>query len=114
MNWDQYRQVMERSAIKIDNMAAEDSYFMATHMPFPLLEVYRGGHTSDTPVMMTEDEVFERLIYNPENEHRMIIVRGDNGTGKSHLMPFSVFRVWKWIVCIPWLWCQICFRASMS
>lgn len=88
MNWEQYRQVMERSAIKIDNMAAEDSYFMATHMPFPLLEVYRGGHTSDTSVMMTEDEVFERLIYNPENEHRMIIVRGDNGTGKSHLIRF--------------------------
>ena len=88
MNWEQYRQVMERNAIKIDNIAAEDSYFMATHMPFPSLEVYRGGHTSDTPVMMTEDEVFERLIYNPDNEHRMIIVRGDNGTGKSHLIRF--------------------------
>lgn len=88
MNWEQYRQVMERNAIKIDNIAAEDSYFMATHMPFPSLDVYRGGHTSDTPVMMTEDEVFDRLVYNPDNEHRVIIVRGDNGTGKSHLIRF--------------------------
>lgn len=92
MNWEQYRQVMERKAIKIDNMAAEDSYFMATHMPFPSLETYWSGHTSDTPVMMTEDEVFERLIYNPDNEHRMIIVRGDNGTGKSHLIRFLKAR----------------------
>lgn len=38
--------------------------------------------------LLTEDEVFERLIYNPDNEHRMIIVRGNHGTGKSHLIRF--------------------------
>ena len=79
---------MERYAIKTDNMASEDAYFLSTHMPFSQLEVYVGGRTTTTPKLMSEDEVFDNLIYNPNNEHRMIIVRGDNGTGKSHLIRY--------------------------
>ena len=88
MNWDRYRTVMERDAIKTDNIAAEDAYFFATHMPFSQLEIYQGGRTSQTPILMNEEEVFQNLVYNPENNHRMIIVRGDNGTGKSHLIRY--------------------------
>ena len=88
MSWEQYRSVMERYAIKTDDMATEDAYFLATHMPFAELEVYHGGHTSATPELLSEEEVFDRLICNPDNEHRMIIVRGDNGTGKSHLIRY--------------------------
>ena len=88
MNWEQYRSVMERYAIKTDDMATEDAYFLATHMPFSQLEIFRGGRTSSAPILMTEDEVFDNLINNPGNEHRMIIVRGDNGTGKSHLIRY--------------------------
>lgn len=88
MSWKQYSSVMERYAIKTDDMATEDAYFMATHMPFAQLEVYRGGKTTATPKVMSEAEVFDNLVYNPDNEHRMIIVRGDNGTGKSHLIRY--------------------------
>lgn len=88
MMWDKYKNVMERYAIKTDDMATEDVYFLATHMPFSSLAVYEGGRTQRPPKMCTEDEVFSQLICNPSNEHRMIIVRGDNGTGKSHLIRF--------------------------
>ena len=88
MNWDQYKSVMERDAIKTDDMATEDTYFMATHMPFSQLAVYEGGRTQNAPKYFSEEEIFSRLICNPDNEHRMIIVRGDNGTGKSHLIRF--------------------------
>lgn len=88
MNWERYRKVMERYAIKTDDMATEDAYFMATHMPFSQLEVYFGGKTETKPKIMTEDEVFDNLVWNPQNEHRMIIVRGGNGTGKSHLIRY--------------------------
>ena len=88
MIWDQYRSVMEQNAIKTDDMATEDAYFMATHMPFSQLEVYDNGLTSQAPKLMTEDQIFEQLIYNPDNQHRFIIVRGSNGTGKSHLIRF--------------------------
>jgi Cdc6-like AAA superfamily ATPase len=88
MNWEQYKSVMERNAIKTDDMATEDAYFMATHMPFSRLAVYEGGRTQSAPKMYSEEEIFTRLVCNPNNEHRMIIVRGDNGTGKSHLIRF--------------------------
>ena len=88
MNWEKCREIMEKNAIKIDDMATEDAYFLATHMPFSKLEVYEGGRTSATPKLLSEDEIFEQLVYNPENQHRMIIVRGNNGTGKSHLIRY--------------------------
>lgn len=93
MNWGKCREIMERSAIKIDDMATDDAYFLATHMPFANLEVYEGGRTSSTPKLMSEDDVFEKLIYNPDNQHRMIIVRGNNGTGKSHLIRYLKARL---------------------
>ena len=88
MKWEKYREIMEKNAIKIDDMATEDAYFLATHMPFSKLEVYEGGRTSSTPKLLSEDEIFEQLVYNPDNQHRMIIVRGNNGTGKSHLIRY--------------------------
>ena len=93
MKWEQYRSVMERYAIKTDDMATEDAYFMSTHMPFSSLELFRGGYYEEGKMpaptrLMNEDEVFEQLIYNPDNEHRMIIVRGNHGTGKSHLIRY--------------------------
>lgn len=96
MKWEQYRSVMERYAIKTDDMATEDAYFMSTHMPFSSLELFRGGYYEEGKMpaptkLMSEDEVFEQLIYNPDNEHRMIIVRGNHGTGKSHLVSALVY-----------------------
>ena len=88
MKWEKCREIMEKNAIKIDDMATEDAYFLATHMPFSKLEVYEGGRTSSTPKLLSEDEIFEQLVYNPDNQHRMIIVRGNNGTGKSHLIRY--------------------------
>ena len=93
MKWEQYRSVMEKYAIKTDDMATEDAYFMSTHMPFSSLELFRGGYYEEAKMpaptkLMSEDEVFEQLIYNPDNEHRMVIVRGNHGTGKSHLIRY--------------------------
>ncbi len=93
MNWEQYSAIMDRYAIKTDDMATEDAYFMATHMPFSALELFRGGYydKGNMPApsaLLSEDEVFEQLIYNPDNRHRMIIVRGEHGTGKSHLIRY--------------------------
>ena len=93
MKWEQYRSVMERYAIKTDDMATEDAYFMSTHMPFSSLELFRGGYYEEGKMpaptkLMSEDQVFDELIYNPDNEHRMVIVRGNHGTGKSHLIRY--------------------------
>ena len=90
MNWEKCREIMERDVIKTDDMATDNPYFMATHMPFDNLEVYEGGQTDKPPELMDEERIFQTLIRNPGNLHRMIIVRGNNGAGKSHLI-----RYWK-------------------
>ena len=93
MSWEQYRALMEREIIKTDDISTDNAYFMATHMPFSQLEVYRGGYNSGTPALLSEDEVFEQLVCNPQNEHRLVIVRGDNGTGKSHLIRYLHYKL---------------------
>ncbi len=92
MNWEKYRFAMEQYSIKTDNMASEDSYFMATHMPFSNLEVIHGGHVTAPDTLMNEEEVYKELVWNPDNVHRLLIVRGDNGTGKSHLIRYLKAR----------------------
>jgi hypothetical protein len=77
---------MENKVIKIDVTASEDAYFMATHMPFDNLEVYHDGKIDSKSQKMSEEKVYRELIVNPDDQHRLIIVRGRNGTGKSHLI----------------------------
>lgn len=88
MNWALASATMEQRAIKTDVIASEDAYFMATHVPFANLEILRGGSqlVEGASLHWNEEEVYQQLIYNPDNIHRMVIVRGSNGTGKSHLI----------------------------
>lgn len=88
INWDAYRDRME-SIVKVDDMTIDDSVFMATHMPISNVEIIRGGnHTAESYCTMSEDEVYNNFVVNTKNEHRLVIVRGDAGTGKSHLIRF--------------------------
>ncbi len=94
MNWTLAHATMEQHVIKTDVIASEDAYFMATHVPFTNLEILRGGsQVADVgSLRWSEEEVYQQLIYNPENIHRLIIVRGSNGTGKSHLIRWLCAR----------------------
>jgi hypothetical protein len=42
---------------------------------------------------MNEEEVYQKLVLNPDNEDRFIIVRGPNGAGKSHLIRWMRARL---------------------
>ena len=53
MKGEQYRSVMEKYAIKTDDMATEDAYFMSTHMPFSSLELFRGGYYEEGKMHVT-------------------------------------------------------------
>lgn len=84
----EWLRVQERlkEIIKVDVMSNEEWDFMATHMPFNHLTVQYSGRSAANSVEMSEEEAYKKLIYNPNDEHRMIIVRGRNGAGKSHLI----------------------------
>lgn len=86
MNWTEFSHRMERSVIKKDSTATDNQYFMATHVPFQDLEVIESGDMASEPAHLSEEEIYRKYILNRANRHQMIIVRGQAGAGKSHLI----------------------------
>lgn len=74
-------------------MSASREDFLVTHMPFTNLGVTGSGSTTAATSEMSEEDVYQNLIKNPENKHRFIIVKGNNGTGKSHLIRWLQARM---------------------
>lgn len=71
--------------------AITESYndFMITHVPLKKLQIL--GKFVILPKSKdykTEDEIFDQLIRNEEDKHQFIIVYGNPGTGKSHLIRY--------------------------
>lgn len=86
MNWIDCSDRMDQYVIKKDGTAVDNEYFMATHVPFKELEFIEFGDTESKPINLTEEQIYDKYIVNKTNKHQMIIVRGMNGTGKSHLI----------------------------
>lgn len=89
------RRLLKRvdDVIQINVMTAEQGDFLITHMPFEHLEVTRSGLAHSQARAMSEEQVYRDLIRNAKDEHRFIIVKGNNGTGKSHLIRWLQARM---------------------
>ena len=86
MNWLECSNRMDRFVIKTDGTAVDMEYFMATHVPFRKLEFLDYGDTEANATYLSEEQIYEEYIVNKADRHQMLIVRGTNGTGKSHLI----------------------------
>jgi hypothetical protein len=60
--------------------------FMATHLPFKNLKYQRRGNLSTTDQILSEQDYFRDNILENRDQHKLIVVQGDNGSGKSHLI----------------------------
>lgn len=85
MNWEDAEKRLNQ-IIQTDVMVNEEWDFLATHVPFNKLSVQESGRTDARIKLLSEREVFQDLVVNPDDDHRFIIIRGDNGAGKSHLI----------------------------
>lgn len=86
MQWIKCSDRMDEYVIKKDGTAIDIEYFMATHVPFRDLEFIEFGDTDSRPIHLSEEQVYDQYIVNKSRKHQMLIVRGTNGTGKSHLI----------------------------
>ncbi|MCR5638097.1 MAG: hypothetical protein K6F97_04570 [Lachnospiraceae bacterium] len=86
MDWLGCANRMDQFVIKKDGTAVDIEYFMATHVPFRNLEFSEFGDTQSNIVQLNENQIYEKYIVNKANKHQMIIVKGTNGTGKSHFI----------------------------
>lgn len=86
MKWIDCSDRMDQYVIKKDGTAVDIEYFMATHVPFRNLEFIEFGDTQANAIHLNENQIYDQYIVNRANKHQMLIVRGTNGTGKSHLI----------------------------
>jgi len=86
MDWNRALGRLENDVIKIDVMASDETEFLATHVPFANLAVQRGGRTDAPLESWGEEQVYRGLVVNADNQHRLVMVLGANGAGKSHLI----------------------------
>lgn len=86
MDWLECSDRMDQYVIKKDGTAVDIDYFMATHVPFRDLEFIEFGDTDSRPIHLNENEIYDQYIINKANKHQMLIVRGTQGSGKSHLI----------------------------
>ncbi|AYB46272.1 hypothetical protein [Paenibacillus lautus] len=71
--------------IKVEAKDTGYADFLATHKEFANILVAGTRETKDQAKSMKEDELF-RLFMDQREQHQFYLVKGDNGTGKSHLI----------------------------
>lgn len=69
-----------------DAVAADRVNFLSVHTPFKNVLYSQSGNTENIIDKISEEEIYEKFLLGNKDEHKFIIVRGDNGTGKSHLI----------------------------
>lgn len=67
-------------------LANEDFDFMATHMPFKRLRYSNELNRDKVKETLTEEKFLEEHIIRKRNNHKMVFVKGNAGSGKSHLI----------------------------
>lgn len=72
-----------RDVIKTDATNSERADFLATHLPIRNLEYILRGKD---PQVMDEGKFLQREILGNKDQHQLIIVQGENGSGKSHFI----------------------------
>lgn len=73
--------VIATNAISVDKNG-----FLATHTPFKNLKYTVSGREVNNPKIVSEEEIFIKYILEQQENHNFIVVQGENGSGKSHLI----------------------------
>ncbi|GBF31836.1 ATPase [Desulfocucumis palustris] len=60
--------------------------FLATHTSFKSLRYVMSGLTSQSGRQIDEESFLKQGIFDKRDDHQFIVIQGDNGSGKSHLI----------------------------
>lgn len=72
---------------KPDSITASQGDFLATHVAIKRLLVLDKFDVLPTSgKFFTEEDIYKKYINNPKNQHQFIVIYGQSGTGKSHLI----------------------------
>ncbi|WP_149847126.1 hypothetical protein [Paenibacillus sp. 37] len=71
--------------IKVEAKDTSEAYFLATHKPFEKLKYVPRNMKKDEVDFVHEEEFFNS-VFDHMDQHHFVMVTGDNGSGKSHLI----------------------------
>ena len=75
------------AVVKPDSITASQGDFLATHVEIKKLMLLNKFEFVPTlEKFASEEDIYKRFIINPSNKHQFIVVYGQSGTGKSHLI----------------------------
>lgn len=75
------------SVVKPDAVTSSEGDFLATHVELKRLVLLNKFEFVPLSKKYTsEEEIYNKFILNPMNKHQFIVVYGQSGTGKSHLI----------------------------
>jgi hypothetical protein len=85
---DELLQIKQRipEVIRTDATNVSRSIFLATHTPFKSLRYVSSGITQQNMKTVDEETFFQQHLLDNRDDHQLIIVQGDNGSGKSHFI----------------------------
>ncbi len=73
------------AVVKPDSITASQEDFLATHVPIKRLHLLnKFDILPSSGKEYTEEQVYKRIIKNPQSNHQFVAVYGQSGTGKSH------------------------------
>lgn len=82
--------------IRIDTITSSYGDFMATHVPFKQIQLqkeYNGSSISTK--LYTEEQIYDKIVLNPRDQHQFVLVIGSSGAGKSHLIRWFDAKIEK-------------------
>lgn len=78
--------------LRPDTMTTSRADFLATHVPLKNIELYSKFDPKDITKTVkfeeakSEEDVFKQFISSPGDKHQFVLVMGESGAGKSHLI----------------------------
>lgn len=81
--------------VRIDTITSSYGDFMATHVPFKQIQLQKEYDTSTTSKTYTEEQIYNKVVLNPKNQHQFVLVIGSSGAGKSHLIRWFDAKIEK-------------------
>ena len=75
------------AVVKPDSITTSQGDFLATHVEIKkLLLLNKFEFVPISQKYTSEEDIYKKFIINPTNRHQFIVVYGQSGTGKSHLI----------------------------
>lgn len=71
--------------IRVDTITSSQADFLATHVEVKNIQLTK-SYDGKVLKTLSEQEALTNYVYNPKDEHQLILVVGLSGTGKSHLI----------------------------